>query len=137
MPRSTWCSFAGMMAERSGTATAWWRGRRYGHAPDSTPIRPHTNILRETGAAKGESGLEVRLGDVQLSIHPEDPHHLLGISPERIAEIRDLVGEAHLQRVKRIADILHHLRRSHGRLDEGRIDSGVQRPQCVRGVGLG
>ena len=51
------------------------------------------------------------------------------VGPERRAHVTDLVREAYLEGMKRVRDVLDHLRRPHCRVDEWRGDVGVERAE--------
>ena len=53
----------------------------------------------------------------------------MDIGPERRTRVANLVRETHLEGVEGVRRVLHHLRRSDGRVDEWRIDACVEQAQ--------
>ena len=102
------------------------RKRDFG-GPGGMEQRPE--VLGQAGAAEREARPEVRLRHVELPVHQEDPHDLVDVGPERRARVTDLVGEAHLERVEGVGDVLGHLRRPDRRVDEGGLDALVEQAQ--------
>src|SRR4029077_8105622 len=100
------------------------RNREVGSA---CSVSQGAQILGQAGAAEGEARTQICLGDVQFSIHQEDPHGLLRVDPERCARVGDLIREAYLERVECVGDILDHFRRRHIRVDEGGLDVPIER----------
>src|SRR5262249_9323165 len=66
-------------------------------------------ILWQARAAKGKTRHEIRARNIQLSILAENVHDFMGIHTKDLAEIADLIGEANLQRVPTVVDVLDHL----------------------------
>ena len=87
-------------------------------------VQQRAHVLRQAGAAEGEARLQVVRREVELRVLAEDVHHLVAVDAERLAEVADLVGEGHLQRVPGVVGVLHHL---------GGLDVGAdQRPGHAR-----
>ena len=126
MPRRSRPSFDGTIAPQ----------QRHRDVEDSTCAQKRPEVLRQTRSAKREPGREIGRRDVELSILADDPHHLLGVRAEPVAQIGDFVREADLERVIGVADVLDHLRGSHGGLEKRRVDAGIQLAQhgCRRGI---
>src|SRR5262245_29887016 len=72
-------------------------------------MQERTKILRQAGAAKRESWLQVSRRHVQLLVAAEDLHDLAPVEAESLGDVPDLVGESDLQRVKGVAGVLDHL----------------------------
>ena len=58
----------------------------------------------------------------------------MAVDVELLAQVADLVREAHLQRVPRVARVLHHLGDADARADERRVDRLIERDRAA-GVG--
>ena len=66
-------------------------------------VLQRADVLRQARAAERETGLQVVRRQVQLVVLAEDVHHLVAVHVEALAQVADLVGEAHLQRVPGVA----------------------------------
>ena len=73
------------------------------------PVHERAEVLGQARAAEAEARRQVGLADVQLAVRLEDLHQLVRVDAELDAERADLVGEADLERVERVVDVLRGL----------------------------
>src|SRR5690606_1395183 len=66
-------------------------------------------VLGQAGAAEGEAGAHVVLGQVELVVHADHFHHLAAIDAGCLGNVADLVGKGDLGRVPDVAGVLDHL----------------------------
>ena len=112
------------------------RQDRRRHVIDAARAQQRSNVLRQARPAEGEARLEIGGRNVELLVLAKHAHHILRVGAQRIAQVRDLVGEGDLQRMECIADVLDHLGRAYRSLQERRADPGIQLPERVARVGI-
>ena len=88
------------------------------------PVHERAQVLRQARAAEAEARRQVGLADVQLAVGLEDLHQLVRVDAELDAEGADLVGEADLERVERVVDVLRGL----GDADRNAEDRSAKSP---------
>ncbi len=90
------------------------------------------HVLGKAGPAEREAWLQVVRREIEFRVAAEDVHHLVAVHPKPLADRADLVGERHLQRVPRVARVLHHLRDADARADERCVHALVERDGAAR-----
>ena len=99
-------------------------------------MHERAEVFRQARAAERVARTEIGLRDVELPVHQEDAHDLVRVGPERRAHVTDLVREAYLEGMKRVRNVLDHLRRPHRRVDEWRGDVGIERAEHGGGLSI-
>ena len=92
-------------------------------------VAPRPQVLRQAGAAEGEARHQIGRRDVEALVAAQDAHHLVAVDGGALADVTDLVGEAHLEGVPGVVGVLHRL--GGGHVDDDRLDADArhQRPE--------
>ena len=97
-------------------------------------VQQRAQILGQARAAERKAGLQVIRREIELGVLAKDIHHAMAVHLEPLADIADLVGETHLERMPCVVRVLDHLGGLDVGPDERRCDPGVktcrQIPAC-------
>src|SRR5579885_1897426 len=96
-------------------------------------VAQRAKVLGQAGAAERKAGPEIGGRDVELAVGAEDGHDGAAVDAAGLADLADLVGEAHLQGVPAVVRVFDRLGGAH--VDHVDLDSiaVVEPPQGLAG----